>query len=188
MQVLWYGVEGAVSPSPIRMAPSWSWASVDGALRWENSLTDARYSCNLSVPPSAISLDPSPEKMISILMTFEGYIASVQRGTGHGPDGNLLSLLDPKKHACCYSLLGTSETEIGWIVLDEGDLEKGPLIAAGISDNEGDDGWADCSYNVLILTPDAERQACYRRVGIGEITKTSVFPDKRNIQHTIRIS
>jgi hypothetical protein len=64
---------------------------------------------------------------------------------------------------------------IGWVVFDQGDREPGPFLAARISDNEGDDVWKDCSSNVLILTLDTQRVNCYRRVGIGEIIKSSLF-------------
>jgi hypothetical protein len=189
VHLLWYGTAGAVTKPPTKRAPSWSWASVDGPLIWEPSLLEAKCSCKLSIPTSAIGLDPSPDKVISIPLTFQGYIAPVRRGVQKGPDGNLIQLMDPKKHPCCYTLMGKSggkEAQIGWVVFDRGDFEPGPFFAARISDNEGDDGWKDCSYNVLLLTPG--RDKCFTRVGIGEIIKTGFFAFSGHLEDVIQIN
>jgi hypothetical protein len=172
--LLWYNA-GQAPRYAVPVAPSWSWASVDGAVKWESWIIDAAPVATYRVSASALNLSTR--------------IKPVTRGRPVREDNKLEYrvtsglIYDNRAMAIASALVGAGcGQDVGWAAFDEQEGAQGlaPALffAAWISENKAaeDDEGRD-TYNVLIIQF-AESHGCYKRVGVGEIVAENWFKDQ----------
>ncbi|KAI9856310.1 MAG: hypothetical protein M1813_009146 [Trichoglossum hirsutum] len=173
--LLWESTPGKmVRPSAFR-APSWSWASLDGPLRYAgmNSLITTSA-------PSIDILDANVTKTGGDVHggVSAGYIRlSGQLKHATRSDGRVHRLTDGWGSSVPwgYDVIDSASMNIGYAIFDEVDsIVPKDLLCLRISDNPRQGGVA---YNILVLEATGSEHHEYRRLGMGKISQTGWFDD-----------
>ena len=191
--LLWMSSDGQMQRPRLRRAPSWSWASLDGAINHLHTLqpkTNDVYSTAQIVQfaggePDLIRtthiVEPSSDGMLVLCTKTRGVNRSdhivVASEFADLSSKALVNLLYDNRDIQCHALLdpGTDDEFCGWAAFDEESFTEEAMLCIMVSEVRR--GSAFQAYNVLILGLAEESLGPYRRLGVGEVTKKEWFGD-----------
>ena len=195
--LLWMSSNGQMQRPRRMRAPSWSWASLDGAINHLHALqpkendvcSRAQVLQFAGSEPDLVRtthvVEPSSDDMLVICTKTRGVNRSdhivVASEFADLSSKALVNLLYDNRDLQCHALLGsgTEDEYCGWAAFDEESFTKEAMFCMMIS--ELTRGSAFQAYNVLILGLAEGASKRFRRFGVGEITKNGWFdgvPDR----------
>ena len=191
--LLWMSSNGRMQRPRIIRAPSWSWASLDGAINHLHTLQPKAndvYSMAQIVQfaggePNLMRtthiVEPSSNNALVLCTKTRGVNRSdhivVASEFADLSSKALVNLLYDNRDLQCHALLssGTEDEYCGWAAFDEESFTEEAMFCMMISELRR--GEAFQAYNVLILGLAEGSLERFRRLGVGEVTKKGWFED-----------
>lgn len=151
-------------------APSWSWGSVDGQVRWDARILEAEKDATLSFLPRFAGLSPVDESICKAILSYQGRVTELHRcpkQESYDLGGQYGHILDILSQPACFPVANLDGKRVGWGVFDEIVEESQELWGASVLRTEKNRSH-NTSVVVIILRRDTA-SSNYVRVGMGEL-------------------